>query len=44
VPSTRVLLQSCEDAELVVIEPMDRTPTPRRVRYSVDADAAGYTY
>jgi hypothetical protein len=44
VPGTRCLLQSCELAELVVIEPIERTPTPHRVTYSVDTDAAAYAY
>ncbi|HEX3594412.1 MAG TPA: hypothetical protein VHU80_04900 [Polyangiaceae bacterium] len=44
VPSTRGLLESCELAGLVVIQSIDRPLTPRRVRYSVDADSADYGY
>jgi len=44
VPSARCLLQSCELADLVVIEPVERTPISRRVSYSVDSDAARYAY
>ena len=44
VPSTRCLVQSCELADLVVIEPMERTPTPHRVTYTVDADVTVYAY
>jgi hypothetical protein len=44
VPSTRVLLSSCELAELDVIEPIERTPTPQRAGYSIDTDAAVYAY
>ena len=44
VPSTRCLLQSCELADLVVIEPLERTPSPRRATYSVDTDAAAHSY
>jgi len=39
VPSTRCLLQSCESSNLVVIEPIERTPYPRRAAYGVDAGA-----
>jgi hypothetical protein len=44
VPSTSCLLSSCELAELVVIEPLERTPTPHRVTYSIDTDASAYAY
>jgi hypothetical protein len=44
VPSTRVLLSSCELAELDVIEPIERTPTPHRVTYGIDTDGTLYAY
>ncbi|HVW30354.1 MAG TPA: hypothetical protein VHC69_33580 [Polyangiaceae bacterium] len=44
VPSSGCLLQSCELADLIVIEPIERTPAPRRATYSVDTDAAAYSY
>lgn len=44
VPNTSVLLSCCEVAELDVIEPLERTPTPERVTYSIDPDAALYAY
>jgi hypothetical protein len=45
VPSTLVLVQACELAGLTVIEPMERTPTPRRVAsYAIDTEATAYSY
>jgi hypothetical protein len=44
VPSARCLLQSCELADLVVIEPIERTPSPPRTAYRFDADATAYSY
>jgi hypothetical protein len=44
VTSTRNLVETCEDAELVVIEPLDKTPTPWRASRGVDVDSRGYAY
>ena len=45
VPSARALLQACDMAGLVVIEPVERTPAPLRVvMRAADADARHYAY
>jgi hypothetical protein len=45
VPSAQALLQACDLEDLVVIEPLERTPAPRRVAIRpADGEAAMYAY
>jgi hypothetical protein len=44
VPSASALLQACALADLVVIEPLERTPPTPRAAPRVDADGAMYAY
>ena len=45
VPSAGALLQACDLAGLVVIEPVERTPAPRRVVVrAAEADVRHYAY